>query len=233
MKWSPVTMGVRTTIIDNFNISVNSSFSLYGLDSNGRPINTFAFEQNNKLMRLTNFNTGLDFSLSDLLSRGKDKENTNTNTNSNTNSSQDMFNTGFDASDGMASNQPAQKNSGEDLRDEYGYMTFDVPWSLNLNYSFNYSKPGLTSYITQTLALNGNVTVTKKMSMNFFSGYDFKAKEITMTSIGIHRDLHCWEMNLNWIPVGNLKGWNFTIRAKASVLGDLKYERKKDYHDSY
>ena len=40
-------------------------------------------------------------------------------------------------------------------------------------------------------------------------------------------------MNFNWIPVGTLKRWNFTIRAKSSVLGDLKYERRKDYHDSY
>jgi hypothetical protein len=71
------------------------------------------------------------------------------------------------------------------------------------------------------------------MAINYTSGYDFKGKAMTMTSIGIKRDLHCWEMNLNWIPVGSMKGWNFTIRAKASVLGDLKYERRKDYHDSY
>jgi hypothetical protein len=71
------------------------------------------------------------------------------------------------------------------------------------------------------------------MSVTFTSGYDFKGKTITMTSVGIRRDLHCWEMNLNWIPVGTMKGWNFTIRAKASVLSDLKYERRKDYHDSY
>ncbi len=104
---------------------------------------------------------------------------------------------------------------------------------MNLSYSFNYSKPGLKSNVTQAIAMNGNVTLTKMLAITYVSGYDFKQKQITMTSIGVRRDLHCWEMNLNWIPVGTMKGWNFTIRAKASVLGDLKYERRKDYHDSY
>jgi hypothetical protein len=71
------------------------------------------------------------------------------------------------------------------------------------------------------------------MSMTYTSGYDFKGKQITMTQIGITRDLHCWQMNFNWVPNGSMKMWNFTIRVKASVLGDLKYERRKDFHDTY
>jgi hypothetical protein len=35
------------------------------------------------------------------------------------------------------------------------------------------------------------------------------------------------------VPIGTTKGWNFTVRVKASVLGDLKYERRKDFHDTY
>jgi hypothetical protein len=129
--------------------------------------------------------------------------------------------------------QNGQMNQAAVPLDEFGYQEFDMPWAMNISYNLNYSKPGLKSNVTQAFAVNGNVTVTKAMSFTYISGYDFKAKTITMTSIGVHRDLHCWEMNLNWIPVGTMKGWNFTIRAKASVLGDLKYERRKDYHDSY
>jgi hypothetical protein len=77
------------------------------------------------------------------------------------------------------------------------------------------------------------VTLTKKMSITYTSGYDFTRKEITMTQIGITRDLHCWDMNFNWIPNGYMKMWTFTIKVKASVLADLKYERRKDYHDNY
>ena len=39
--------------------------------------------------------------------------------------------------------------------DEYGYVRFDVPWSLRMAYNFNYSKPGFKSNITQTMTLSG------------------------------------------------------------------------------
>jgi hypothetical protein len=75
--------------------------------------------------------------------------------------------------------------------------------------------------------------LTKKMSINYTSGYDFTGKQITMTNIGITRDLHCWEMVFNWVPNGTMQSWNFTIRVKASVLGDLKYERRKDFFNDF
>jgi hypothetical protein len=227
IKWAPVTMQMRTTIFNNIGISANSSFSLYGIDSRGNATGTFAFAQNKKLMRLNNFTTSLDFSLSDLLKGKKDKKKTTT-------SPQNELAQGLGENIGMpVQNQPPQLNSTGLLKDAYGYPAFDVPWTLSLSYSLNYSKSGLTSNFSQTLSFNGNVSITKKMTMTYTSGYDFAGKEITMTQIGITRDLHCWEMNLNWVPNGTMQMWNFTIRVKASVLGDLKYERKKDFHDTY
>ena len=81
--------------------------------------------------------------------------------------------------------------------------------------------------------VNGNLTITKKMNLTYNTGYDFTRKAITMTQISVTRDLHCWDMSFNWIPNGNMKMWEFSIRVKASVLADLKYERRKDYHDNY
>jgi len=226
LKWAPVTMGLRTTLFNNLGISAGSSFSLYGLDKKGREINTFAFKQDHKLMRLTNFSVSLDFDLGQLLGGGKDNPET-----------------GSLPSPGMqpasARNQPSgfsetsELNPANSLFDEYGYYRFDVPWTMRVSYNFNYSKQAFTSNLTQTLSVTGNVTLTKKMGITYTSGYDFSRHEITMTQIGISRDLHCWDMSLNWIPNGTMKMWNFTIRVKAAVLSDLKYERRKDYHDQY
>ena len=226
MRWAPVSMQIRTSIMNNINISANSSFSLYGLDSKGRTIGTFAYAQNKKLMRLNNFTTSLDFSLSELLKKNKDKKKTYT--------PQNALNQGVAGNDGMPGpNELTQQKPGGGLRDEYGYPVFDVPWSLNLSYSINYYKSAFKSNISQTLSFSGNVSITKKMSFTYTSGYDFTGKQITMTQIGMTRDLHCWEMNFNWVPNGSMQMWNFTIRVKASVLGDLKYERRKDFHDNY
>lgn len=225
MNWAPVSMQMRTTLANNIGISASTNFSLYGVNSKGAPVGTFEFTKSGKLMRLTSFSTSLDFSVSELLKGKKDKKKTDPNLNAPNNAL-------IKGAPGQ-SNDLSQQNSGTGIRDAYGYPVFDVPWTMNLSYSVNYSKPGLTSSITQGLILSGNISITKKMSMTYSSGYDFKGKAITPTQLGISRDLHCWEMNVNWVPNGTFKMWNFTIRVKAAVLGDLKYERRKDFHDTY
>ena len=67
MKWAPVNMVLRTSLFNNVGISAGSSFSLYGINEKGRPVARTAFEQNGKLMRLTNFNVSLDFDLGKLI----------------------------------------------------------------------------------------------------------------------------------------------------------------------
>ena len=228
MRWAPVSMGMRTTLMNNIGVSAASSFSLYGLSQRGTPINTFAFEQNRKLMRLTNFSMSLDFDLGRLIMGDKDKS-----------SQQSAQRTAINpANQGMMTEDAARNmnNPGDPssmLFDEYGYYIFDVPWSMRVSYTFHYSKPGLKSNLTQTLSAVGNVTLTGKTALTYTTGYDFSQKEITMTQIGITRDLHCWVMSFNWVPNGSMKMWNFTIRVKSSVLADLKYERRKDFHDNF
>jgi hypothetical protein len=226
LKWAPISMQVRTTILENFNISANGNFTLYGTDSNGRPIGEFLFSQKNQLMKLTNFGTSLDFSLSELFNKNKDKNKSGTQAPVNNIVNQNIRNV-------EGPGNPTQPGSGPSYFDLYGYRTFDLPWTLNVSYSFNYLNSEPKPTISQTLSFSGNASITKKTKISYTSGYDFTSKKITMTNIGIIRDLHCWEMNLNWVPNGTLQSWNFTIRVKASVLGDLKYERRKDFHDSY
>ena len=67
--------------------------------------------------------------------------------------------------------------------------------------------------------------------MGFSGGYDLKVKDFTHASLDITRDLHCWEMRFNWIPFGYRQSWSFTINVKASMLKDLKWDKKKDFRD--
>ena len=76
------------------------------------------------------------------------------------------------------------------------------------------------------LNINGNIKISNKWSINFNSGYDFNAKEITQTTFNITRDLHCFSMSASVAPFGRWKYYNFTIRANASILQDLKYEQR-------
>ena len=110
-----------------------------------------------------------------------------------------------------------------------------IQWNLNANYSINYTKGYRSSTYAdtiQSLNFSGDIKITDKWKFNFRSGYDFDTKKLTYSSINIYRDLHCWEMMLNLIPIGYHKSYTFTIRVKASVLQDLKLERKRDWIDT-
>ena len=232
LNWSPVNMSFRTTLAQNINIQAGSTFNIYGMNAAGGTVDQLAISQGLGLARMTSLNASLDLDLGQLLG-GNNKNNQQEQQQPSGQRGQRLAGGALDepgAQGGAATdNLPLASNS----YDEYGYVRFDVPWSLRMAYNFSYSKPGLKSNVTQTMTLSGDVRLTSKMAINYNTGFDFKQKEITMTRVGISRDLHCWEMSFNWIPVGYMKSWNFTLRARASMLQDLKYERRKDYHENY
>ncbi|MCX6333670.1 MAG: putative LPS assembly protein LptD [Bacteroidia bacterium] len=229
LKWSPISMVMRTTLFQNISLSASGSLSLYGLDSKGRQIGTFYFQQNGKLLRLNNLNVSLDFSVSDLL-KSKDAKKTTASSQSSraVRTTEDGI-----AGANLAGASVTGSGAGDSEFDEYGYMKFNTPWSMDVSYSVSYTKPALKATISQALTVRGHIQLTKKMNITYNTGYDFTAKAITMTQLSFTRDLHCWNMSFNWVPNGNMKMWEFAIRVNASVLQDLKYERRKDYHDTY
>jgi len=119
------------------------------------------------------------------------------------------------------------------LNNPNAYIDFEIPWSLRINYSLRYSHPvNQDRSITQTLQFSGDLSLSEKWKVTFNSGYHFESKEFTQTTITIARDLHCWTMNFFWVPFGAFTSYNFTINVKASVLQDLKMERRKPFYDS-
>ena len=112
------------------------------------------------------------------------------------------------------------------------FVDFDVPWSLNLNYSMNLTKrfdtelQADTNVISQSILFNGDVTIFKKWKIGFNSGYDLVAEEFTTTSIDLYWDLHCWEFTFNWIPFGIRQSFNVQLNIKSSMLQDLKLQAR-------
>ncbi|HKR04724.1 MAG TPA: putative LPS assembly protein LptD [Bacteroidia bacterium] len=141
---------------------------------------------------------------------------------------------GFDLS--QASKKTPTK--GSDAENNYiathpgEYVDLDIPFSLHVDYSLTYLKPGVgASQTSQVVNFGGDLSLTPKWKIIFRSGYDFKLHEISHTSLSFYRDLHCWEMRLDWVPLGAFTYYNFQINVKASVLQDLKYIKKNDVYD--
>ena len=113
------------------------------------------------------------------------------------------------------------------------YVDFNVPWSINASYNLNRRKIGYNDpTITQTITMSGDISISEKTKISMRSGYDFKNKMLTQTSINAIRDLHCWRIRFNWVPFGRFQSYNLSISAVSALLQDLKLEKKSRFFDN-
>ena len=113
------------------------------------------------------------------------------------------------------------------------YIDFNVPWSVNASYNLNRRKIGYRDpTLTQTLTFSGDLSISEKTKLSFRSGYDFKNKMFTQTSINATRDLHCWRISFNWVPFGRFQSYNLSINAVSALLQDLKLEKRSRFFDN-
>jgi hypothetical protein len=146
----------------------------------------------------------------------------------------------FSAKD-FKSEDEEEKDSSFGTREEIDYINsniaeyidFNVPWSINASYNLNRRKLGYRDpTITQTLTFSGDVSISEKTKISFRSGYDFKFKMLTQTSINATRDLHCWRINFSWVPFGRFQSYNLSINAVSALLQDLKLEKRSRFFDN-
>jgi lipopolysaccharide assembly outer membrane protein LptD (OstA) len=219
LNWQPLRLTARTTLLNRLQLNYSASYTPYVLDSLGRLTNELLFDKEKVLFKRQNSQWTLNLS----------------------------WQINPKKSQNQHSNQPSQAdysptelmyspfaNPNEILPD---YVDFSIPWNLSLGLSYSH----LSSYIVSiagyqtnqsaTFTARGDVNLTSKWKIGFSSGYDFINKDFTYTSIDFYRDLHCWEMRMNWVPFGPRQGWNFSISVKAPMLQDLKYEKRNDFRN--
>ena len=121
------------------------------------------------------------------------------------------------------------------------YTNPNVPWSMNFNYSYSYRKTYQflnEQVITkhdhkQTLGVTGNNKLTPRMSLNMTTNFDLMAMKMSTTQLSATYDLHCFNINVSWIPNGQWESWSFRIQANAAALADLlKFKKSSSYWDN-
>lgn len=223
LRMSNVGMSVSTSIFGKLSLSGNLNFDPYAIDERGIKINTFQFQQNGQLARLTNANFSTSYSFS-----GKGH---------------------IDGNDGRSdsSENYYQKIYYHPITGEYipGGWTYytnpDVPWSLNASYSFSYSKQYQRSNnklitkhnFNQTVQLNGNVKIAPGFQISMTSGVDIMVMKLTTTQFSATYDLHCFNMSISWVPNGKWESYSFRIAANAAALADLlRVKKSSSYWDN-
>ena len=122
--------------------------------------------------------------------------------------------------------------------DPDGYMAFKMPWSLSLSYSYSISEDKSKEInkktmrypyaVSHSLNVSGNIKLGSRWNINCSSGYDFNTKEMSMTTVNISRDLHCFNMSCGLV-FGPFTSYNFSIRAASNLLTDaLKWDQRSN-----
>jgi lipopolysaccharide assembly outer membrane protein LptD (OstA) len=226
LRWQPLTISGRTSFFSFLDVTFRLSFDPYIINNEGSRVNKTEAKVNKRAMRFTgsDLNIGINWRLNqDFFKKKKNEENR---TDKAPQQQESIF---PENTLGMPNKRPG----------------FSNPWNITINYTFAYTTSENYGYyifrtekqyeknIVQTINFSGDVNITRKWKIGFTTGYDIKNKDFSYTSIDIYRDLHCWEMRFNWIPLGYRKGWSFQINVKASVLQDLKYKMQRDFRDNF
>ena len=51
--------------------------------------------------------------------------------------------------------------------------------------------------------------------------FDLASGEIATAAVALRRDLHCWEMQIRWTPIGPVQAFSVGLYLKSGYLRDL------------
>lgn len=223
---APITISARTSFFERkLSVNLSSTLDPYATRDfiNGeavttRRVNEFAWKNGQGIGTIRNASLNMNLSLNPSSARNPGEV-------------RDEVTTNF-LEQGGVMNEFVESEINRIVTDPSQYIDWNIPWNLNVGYNLSYSQAvnGFVNTI-QGVNLSGDLSISEKWKINFNTGYDFNANEVTQTMIGIARDLHCWQMNVNWIPFGRFTSYNIDIRVKSSILQDLKVSRRRSFFD--
>lgn len=232
LNMNNVGISLSTSIFGKVGLSANVNFDPYAIrvdeqNRSGKRINRFAIQEGQGLLRLTNASASLSYSIS-----GEGKI---------------AGNDGNEQAGGNPANNYMRiyyhPVTGEYIPGGWlYYMNPNSPWSININYNYNYrrsyqytnGKVVTKHHHTQTLGLSGNVKITPALSVNLTTGFDLMALKLTTTQLSASYDLHCFNIQVSWVPNGQWQSWSFRIAANAAALADLlRFKKSTSYWDNF
>lgn len=225
MNLSPISIYFRTTLLEKININASTTLNPYQTDSRGYDIAKYAWEGGKfKLGRLTTGNISISTNFQSKPKDPKKEEQRKKDV-------EQRLNDPSLLADQQRLLEYMQQNPNE-------FVDFNIQWNLSLSYSLSFVNiiksdfSGFEKDFTSGVSFNGGFNLTEKWKLSGSGSYDFDTREVQYLSLSINRDMHCWQLSINVIPVGYTRSFSFSISPKASLLQDLKINRNR-YFSTY
>ncbi len=240
-KWSDLSMNLRLKLTKSYTFNMNASFATYAyqFDENGNVVVGDRTEWSyGRFGRFQGYSGSFSYTLNnDTFKKlfGKKDENEKNKDNKGKEENEDE----------ETEEETEEQNNNSNMRktekasvDSDGYLAFKLPWSVSLSYSYsiredrskdiNIKTMRYPYSLTHSLNVSGNFKIGSRWNMTYSTGYDFTSKEMSMTTLNITRDLHCFNMSCGLV-FGPFTSYNFSIRANSSMLTDaLKWDQRSN-----
>lgn len=234
LRFSNINTSIMLRLVKNFNLNLSAVWDVYtyALNQYGNPVrvNKLRIANGKGLGRLSS--TGTSFSYTFNNDTFKRKKKTGTNDKKENTQSESRLANLYRKDHTQPQEEEETQNDDMQINPD-GYVQWDVPWSLSVNYSigyaygnFNKQKMEYDGRITQNLSFSGNIRPTRNWNFSFSASYNFDTHKIAYMNCNISRDLHCFTMTASFVPVGPYKSYNFHIAVNSSLLQDLKYDKR-------
>lgn len=240
-KWSDLSMNLRLKLTKSYTFNMNASFATYAyqFDENGNVVVGDRTEWSyGRFGRFQGYSGSFSYTLNnDTFKKlfGKKEEDEKNKDNKGKEENEDE----------ETEEETEEQNNNSNMRktekasvDSDGYLAFKLPWSVSLSYSYsiredrskdiNIKTMRYPYSLTHSLNVSGNFKIGSRWNMTYSTGYDFTSKEMSMTTLNITRDLHCFNMSCGLV-FGPFTSYNFSIRANSSMLTDaLKWDQRSN-----
>lgn len=239
-RWSNLTMNARLKLTKSYTFNMAATFATYAykFDENGNVVEGDRTEWSyGRFGRFQGYSGSFSYTLNNdtfkkLFSKGNKED------------KKDNKKKGGEEEDDEEElteeeQKPSSTRKTEDAKvSSDGYLAFQLPWSLSLSYSYSISEDRTKDIniksmrypykLTHSLNASGNVKLGSRWNVTYSSGYDFTTKEMSMTTVNITRDLHCFNMSCGLV-FGPFTSYNFSIRANSQMLTDaLKWDKRSN-----
>lgn len=211
MNLSDIRASLRINPISWLSFVANANFSPYDwVDSTGRILGTYAVKTRGELGRFTSSSFSTGITLTSKESREKMNA-TAENISNNWNADYEYF-----------------------MLYPERIVNFAIPWKITFSHIYEIRANTNINNLTperwiqrQTLAVNGDVSFTKRWKVVGDISFDLKELKATNARFGLTRDMHCWALSFNWIPLGGNKSFLFSIRSTSQLFRDAKIDIRK------
>lgn len=220
--FSNISAVASTNLFNKVNFTTSANFDPYEVNAQGRDTNILIWKTKPiSLGRMQNANISLSSSF-----KGGNKK------------------TGEEAGVKPGEHPPIAGYTPDEYNADMAYIRnnpgefadFNIPWSINLSYSFAYSKQflqgiGFTNNFSQNVNFSGTLNITPKWQMAINGYYNISLGQLNPLSMSISRDLHCWQMSINVTPLGIYRYFSINISPKSPLLRDLKINRTRSFYN--